>query len=81
MEEKMILDMLTPDSVSVKRQQYTTIEGKQYDIGQPHRKSYINNLRGRQDIDAELPEAYCNAVFAIWGDTPSMNMGGEEYGL
>jgi len=67
-----ILDMLTQDGVSVKTQQYATIEGQEYPIGQPHRKAYINSIRGRQEVGIELPEAQKNAIFAVWGDTPTM---------
>lgn len=43
MEEKIILDMLAQDSVSVKKQQYTTIDGIEYLIKEPYRKAYVNS--------------------------------------
>lgn len=73
MNEKIILDMLTQDSVSVKVQKYTTVNGKEYPIGQPHRKAYSNNARGRQEVETELPEPQRNAIFAVWGDTPTIS--------
>jgi hypothetical protein len=73
MIEKITIDMLTQDSVSVKKQQYTTVDGVEYPIGQPHRKAYINSTSGRAEVMAELPEAQRNAIFAIWGDTPTVN--------
>lgn len=72
MIEKITIDMLTQDSVSVKKQQYTTVDGVEYPIGQPHRKAYINSTRGREEVMAELPGAQRNAIFAIWGDTPTV---------
>jgi hypothetical protein len=73
MIEKITLDMLTQDSVSVKKQQYTTFDGIEYAIGQPHRKAYINSIRGRQEVQNELPLAQQNAIFSVWGDTPTVD--------
>ena len=64
--------MLTQDSVSVKTQQYILHEEQEYPIGQPHRKAYVNSARGRQEVEAELPEAQKNAIFAVWRDTPTV---------
>lgn len=72
MNEKITLDMLTTDSVSVKTQKYATVDGIEYPIGQPHRKAYENSTKGRQEVEAELPEAQKNAIFAVWGDTPTV---------
>ncbi|AOY76695.1 hypothetical protein [Clostridium formicaceticum] len=73
MIEKITLDMLKQDSVSVKRQQYIIHEGIEYPIGEPHRKAYVNNERDRQEAQNELPEAQQKAVFAVWGDTPTVD--------
>jgi len=78
MIEKITLDMLTQDSVSVKKQQYIMQDGKEYVIGRPHRKAYVNSIRGRQEIQNELPQAQQNAIFAIWGDTPTVDESVEE---
>lgn len=72
MNEKITLDMLTTDGVSVKTQKYADIEGQEYLIGEPHRKAYANSARGRQEVEDELPEAQKNAIFAVWGDTPTV---------
>lgn len=72
MSEKITLDMLTADSVSVKTQRYTTVDGVEYPIGQPHRKAYINSEKGRDEVQSELPEAQKTAIFAVWGDTPTV---------
>lgn len=72
MIEKITLDMLTQDSVSVKTQKYVEVEGTQYPIGEQHRKAYINSTRGRSEIENELPQEYKNAVFAVWGNEPTI---------
>ena len=73
MIEKITLDMLTQDSVSVKKERYYDDNGTLYPIGQPHRKAYMNSTRGREEVINELPLAQQNAIFAIWGDTPTVN--------
>ena len=70
---KIILDMLNEKSVSVKTQQYTTVDGIEYAIGQPHRKAYINSIRGREEVQNELPQAQASAIFSVWGDSPTVN--------
>lgn len=72
MIEKIILDMLNENSVSVKKQQYTIINGVEYAIGQPHRKAYANSIVGREEVINELPSAQQNAIFSVWGDTPTV---------
>lgn len=72
MYEKITLDMLTIDSVSVKRQQYTEIGGIEYAIGSPHRISYVNSIAGRAAVEIEQPQVQQNAIFAIWGSEPTV---------
>ena len=72
MTEKITLDMLTQDSVSLKKQQYTTVDGIEYPIGQPHRKAYVNSVQGRAKVEAEVVEPYKTAIFAVWGDVPTV---------
>lgn len=73
MLKKYTLDMLTQDSVSVKMQQYAVVDEIEYAIGQPHRKAYINSIRGREEVVNELPTAQQSAIFSIWGDTPTVD--------
>lgn len=68
--EKIIIDDLTQDSVSIKKQNYTTVKDIEYPIGDPWRKAYVNSVRGRQELETELENKYITAIFAIWGDTP-----------
>jgi hypothetical protein len=69
---KITLDMLTRDSVSIKRQNYIEQYGKEYEIGQPWRRAYVNSAQGREQVEAEVPEPYKSAIFAVWGDTPTV---------
>jgi len=72
MIEKYTLDMLTQDSVSVKKQTYIDYMGQQYPIGEPWRRAYVNSIQGREQIIAELPQVQVNAIMAVWGDTPTV---------
>lgn len=72
MIEKIILDMLTQDSVSVIRQNYIDYSGQLYPIGQPHRKAYVNDANGRIEVQNEIPIVQQNAIFAVWGETPTL---------
>lgn len=71
MFEKITLDMLTAGSVSIKKQQYTTVDGKEYPIGEPWRRAYINSVQGRAQVQTEVPEPYKSAIMAVWGDAPT----------
>ncbi|NLE26498.1 MAG: hypothetical protein GX625_14365 [Clostridiaceae bacterium] len=72
MIEKITLDMLTQDSASIKKQQYTTVDGKEYPIGEPWRRAYINSIEGRTQVQTEVTEPYQSAILAVWGDTPTV---------
>lgn len=70
MEQKIIIDELTNTSVSIMTRDFITVEGKDYFVGNPHRKAYVNSQEGRESISKELPEPYLSAVMAMWGDKP-----------
>lgn len=70
--EKISLDMLTPTSVSVKKQQYVEVNGTEYPIGDPWRRAYVNSSSGRQQVQEEVPEPYRSAIFAVWGNEPTV---------
>jgi len=72
MIEKITLDMLTENSVSIKKQKYIVDNGEEYPVGQPWRRAYVNSERGRQQVQEEVPEPYRSAIFAVWGDTPTI---------
>jgi len=73
MNEKITLDMLTQDGVSLKKQQYATVDGKEYPIGEPWRRAYVNSIQGRAQVQMEVPEPYKSAIFAVWGDAPTVS--------
>ena len=67
--EKITLDMLTQDSVSVLRQKFIEIDGVQTQVGGNIRNAYMNDENGRAELKEILPEEYYNAVIAVWGNT------------
>lgn len=69
MIEKITLDMLNVDSVSVRKTRETE-EGDK--IGQPHRKAYVNSEQGRLEVESELLESHRNAIFSVWGNEPTV---------
>ena len=71
-KEKIILDMLTNDSVSVLKQQYITVDGTDIKVGENVRNAYMNTQTQREQLKEILPEEYYNAVMAVWGDTPTI---------
>lgn len=72
MIEKITLDMLTQNSVSVKKQQYITEDGVEYPVGSPWRRAYVNSVSGRQAVKDEVPEPHRTAIFVVWGDSPTV---------
>lgn len=72
MVEKITLDMLTQDGVSVKKQQYAVVDGQEYPIGQPWRRAYINSIQGRAKVEAEVADPYKSVIMLMWGDTPTV---------
>lgn len=77
MEEKKIIDMLTEDSVSIMTKRYVTVGNQSYEAGMPHRVAYVNSRQGRDDLQREQMENIVNSVFAMWGDSPTVQEGSE----
>lgn len=73
MIEKITLDMLTQDSVSVKKQQYIIQDGKEYQVGEPWRRAYLNSVSGRQQVENEVVEPYKTIIFMMWGSEPTIS--------
>lgn len=71
-KEKITLDMLTTDSVSILKQQFITVDGKDIKVGDNVRNAYMNTQTERELLKAKLPEEFYNAVMAVWGDTPTV---------
>ena len=76
--EKITLDMLTQDSVSVLRQKFIDIDGVQTQVGNNIRNAYVNDENGRAILAEILPNDYYNAVIAVWGETPTITVEQEE---
>lgn len=66
LKEKITLDMLTKDSVSVLRQKFVVIDGTEMQVGGNVRNAYMNCENDREILKAELSEDYYNAVMAVW---------------
>ena len=73
MVEKKTVDMLTTNSVSILTQKYIEVEGTYEQVGQNHRKAYVNSETGRSDLQGSEPEDVVNAVLSIWGDSPTVD--------
>lgn len=71
--EKITLDMLTKDSVSVLRQQFLTFNGVDMQVGGNVRNAYMNSKSGREQLKAVLSDEYYNAVMAVWGTEPTVD--------
>lgn len=65
------LDQLGVDSVSVITETQITVDGSKYILNRS-RKAYTNSIIGRRLISAELPAAQATAVFAVWGNNPTV---------
>ena len=63
---------LTRDSVSILKQDFIELNGKQTQVGENFRTSYVNSIRGRQSLVNEQSAQDVEAVLAKWGDTPTI---------
>lgn len=70
--QEIILDLLCKNSVSVKIIEKAVLNSVERIIG-TNRKAYANSPIGRQQITADVPEEYAAAVFAVWGDEPTVD--------
>lgn len=66
LKEKITLDMLTKDSVSVLRQQFLTFNGEGMQVGGNIRNAYMNDESGIEQLRKVLSDEYFNAVMAVW---------------
>lgn len=65
-KEKITLDMLTSEGVSVLRQQYLCYNGAEMQVGENVRNSFTNCDEDRKILREQLSEEYYNAVLAVW---------------
>lgn len=71
-KNKISLDVLNENSVTVKTQQYIEVDGEALHVGELHAKAYMNSERGREELAEDVPEPYLSAVLAVWGKEGSM---------
>lgn len=79
-KEEYYIDRLTENSVSVAKQDFLENESGRQKLGELHRRAYYNSESGREELKREVPEPYSSAVFAVWGDKPTVieDGGGDE---
>ena len=65
--EKITLDMLTKDGVSVLRQKFININDVEVQVGENVRNAFTNCEDDRKILKGQLSENYYNAVMAVWG--------------
>ena len=73
LKEKITLDMLTADSVSVLRQQFLNYNGVEMQVGENIRNAYMNSKSGREQLKAVLSDEYYTAVMTVWGADPTVD--------
>lgn len=65
--EKITLDMLTKEGVSVLRQKFININDVEVQVGENVRNAFTNSEDDRKILKGQLSENYYNAVMAVWG--------------
>ena len=65
-KERITLDMLTKDSVSVLRQKFINLGGEDVHVGENVRNAFTNCEDDRKILKEQLSEEYYNAVMAVW---------------
>lgn len=73
-KNKISLDALNENSVTVKTQQYIEVNGEELNVGDIHAKAYMNSERGREELAEEVTEPYLSAVLSVWGDAPTVKI-------
>lgn len=68
LKERVTLDMLTPESVSVLKQQFITVNGIEMQVGSNERNSFSNTKEDREVLKNVLSDEYYAAVIAMWGE-------------
>ena len=72
--EVVSIDFLDNKYAAFLKNNYITVDGIDYKLGNPWAVSYENSERGRRLIteDENIPENLVLAVMAVWGDTPTV---------
>lgn len=69
--EKITLDNLTQDSVSVLRQKFIIVDGTEMQVGGNIRNAFMNTAQERAYLKETLSDEYYNAIIAVWGEEPT----------
>lgn len=72
METKITLSNLSTDYVDVVWQDTIEVDGVIRNLDLPRASSYTNSEYGRSQVLLDLPENYQTAIFAVWGETPTI---------
>ena len=64
--EKITLDMLTKEGVSVLRQKFININDVEVQVGENVRNAYTNCDEDKTILKEQLSEEYYNAIMAVW---------------
>ena len=64
--EKITLDMLTKEGVSVLRQKFININDVEVQVGENVRNAFTNCDEDKSILKEQLSEEYYNAVMAVW---------------
>ena len=64
--EKITLDMLTKEGVSVLRQKFININDVEVQVGENVRNAYKNCDEDKSILKEQLSEEYYNAIMAVW---------------
>ena len=70
--EKITLDNLTENSVSVLTQQFADLNGRTVQVGENNRTAFVNSEYGRIELKDKLQEPYLSSVMAVWGENPTI---------
>lgn len=72
LEEYKQIDSLTKDGVCILTKYFTEISGSRLQVGKNFRQGYSNSITERAMLEENEPKDIVKAVYAIWGDTPTV---------
>lgn len=71
-KEEKIIETLVKDGVIILTKKYVEIDGVRNKVGEDVRESYGNWESDRQRLIDNESNDIVSSVFAIWGDTPTI---------
>lgn len=70
--EEIRIELLNKDSVSVVSTKHIEYAGQKLQVGEAIRTGYVNSIHGREELKEQVSEPYRSAIFAVWGDKPTV---------